>query len=116
VYDRQLLLFELDHGGATEALLSHARDALTARPDATGHDIVAWALYRLGRPADALAESQLALATGTRDARILAHAGAIELAAGDTASGSRDLQAALDLGPALDPALRTEVSTLLAGR
>jgi len=116
VYDRQLLLFELDHGGATEALLGHARDALAARPDATGHDIVAWALYRLGRPVEALAESQLALATGTRDARILAHAGAIELAAGDTASGIRDLHAALDLGPALDPALRTEASALLAGR
>jgi tetratricopeptide (TPR) repeat protein len=114
VYDRQLLLFELDHGGATDAVLQHARDALAARPDATAHDIVAWALYRLGRPAEALAESRLALASGTRDARILAHTGAIEIAAGDVASGTRDLQAALALGPALDPALRSEMAALLA--
>ncbi len=114
VYDRQLLLFELDHDGATEALLTHAREALAARPDATGHDLVAWALYRLGRPVEALAESRLALATGTRDARIRAHAGTIEIAIGDTAAGTRDLQAALDLGPALDPLVRAETAAILA--
>ena len=116
VYDRQLLLFELDHGGASDAVLAHARAALTARPDATGHDIVAWALYRLGRPTEAVAESRLALASGTRDARILAHAGAIEIATGDLEGGTRDLQAALDLGPALDPALRAEVAALVPGQ
>lgn len=116
VYDRQLLLFELDHGGVTEALLAHAREALLTRPDATGHDLVAWALYRLGRPAEALAESRLALATGTRDARILAHAGAIEITTGDATAGRRDLQAALDLGPALDPLLRAEATAILARR
>jgi hypothetical protein len=109
------VLFELDHGGATDALLAHAREALAARSDAAGHDVVAWALYRLARPAEALAESRLALATGSRDARILAHAGAIELAAGQSRPGARDIRAALDLGPALDPALRAEVSALLAG-
>ncbi len=113
VYDRQLLLFDLDHGGASEALLAHARTALAARPDATGHDLVAWALYRLGRPTEALVESRLALATGTRDARILAHAGAIELAVGDP-RGRQDLQAALDLGPALDPLQRVELAAILA--
>ena len=116
VYDRQLLVFELDHGGAGEALLDRARAALTARPDATGHDLVAWALYRLGRQAEAIAESRLAMATGTRDARIVAHAGAIEMAAGDVTGGIADLHAALALGPALDPLLRAEVAMILAGR
>jgi len=114
VYDRQLVLFELDHGGASDALLAHARSALVARPDSTGHDVVAWALYRLGQFDGALGESRLALASGTRDARILAHAGAIELANGDAAVGRRDLQAALDLGPALDPLTTAEARSLLA--
>ncbi len=114
VYDRQLVLFELDHGGATATLLAHARAALAARPDATGHDVVAWGLYRLGQFDGALAESRLALASGTRDARILAHAGAIELANGDAADGRRDIQTALDLRPALDPLTTTEVTRLLA--
>ena len=116
VYDRQLLLFELDHGGATPTLLAHAQAALTARPDAIGHDVVAWALYRLGRPAEALVESQVALATGTRDARVLAHAGAIELAAGRADAGLADLRAALALGPALDPLSTAEATALLGGR
>lgn len=116
VYDRQLLLFELDHGGTTDALLVHAQTALAARPDATGHDVVAWAFYRLGRFDAALAESRLALATGTRDARILAHAGAIELASGQLDDGLRDARAALALGPALDPLTRTEIAALVAGR
>jgi len=116
VYDRQLVLFELDHGGATDGLLTHAQAALAARPDATGHDVVAWALYRLGRFDAALAESRLARSSGSRDARILAHAGAIEFAFGDLQEGLRDAHAALDLGPALDPLTRSEISTLLAGR
>src|SRR5262245_51284879 len=48
-FDRQLLRFELDHGGVTDALLTRARASLADRPDWTGHDTVAWALYRLGR-------------------------------------------------------------------
>jgi tetratricopeptide (TPR) repeat protein len=114
VYDRNLVLFELDHGGASDALLTHAWIALNARPDATGHDVVAWAMYRLGQFQGALVESRIAMATGTRDARLLAHAGAIELADGDVADGRRDLQAALALGPAVDPLTTAEATRLLA--
>ena len=49
VYDRSLSRFELDHGSASEALLAKAQASLAARPDTSGHDTVAWALYRLGR-------------------------------------------------------------------
>ena len=115
VYDRSLVAFELDHGGTSEAMLERARASAAARPDAAGHDLVAWALFRLGRSREALAESRLALATGTRDATILAHAGLIEQAAGDLAGGSADLRAALALGPALDPFLRAEATAAIAG-
>jgi len=115
VYDRQLSLFELDHGGASEALFAAARAALEVRSDAGGHDLVAWAAYRLGRLDEARRASVSALASGTRDARILFHAGAIELAGGDAARGRASLRDALALGPALDPPERAEAERLLAG-
>ena len=114
-FDRQLLRFELDHGGAMEALLARARDSLAARPDWTGHDAVAWALYRLGRPAEAAAEIVAARALGADDARLRYHDGAIRLAGGDTVGGRAMLRSALDLGPALDPIERAEAQRLLAG-
>src|SRR5262249_12787304 len=56
VFDRVLLRFDLDHGNASAATLDQARASLKARPDAGGHDTVAWALYRLGRVRAAAAE------------------------------------------------------------
>ncbi len=108
VYDRQLLLFELDHGGATTELLDRAIAASQARPDAAGHDLVAWANYRLGRFAEAKVASDLALASGIIDARILLHAAFIEIALGNGAAGEALMRQALALGPALDPVERDE--------
>jgi tetratricopeptide (TPR) repeat protein len=114
-FDRQLLRFELDHGGANEAILARARESAAERPDWTGHDTVAWALYRLGH-VDAAAESiAAARALGADDARLRFHEGAIQLARGDITAGERLLRSALDLGPALDPAERAEAIRLLGG-
>ena len=115
VYDRQLIAFELDHGGATDEVLASARRSLADRPDAAGHDLLAWALHRLGRDVEAAAEIEAALATGIVDARIQFHAGAIAMARGDVATGEQQLRKALALGPALDPLERSEAETLLAG-
>lgn len=103
VYDRQLILFELDHGGATSTLLERAIAAAAVRPDAAGYDLVAWANYRLGRFVDAKAAADFALGTGIEDARILFHAGMIDIAAGDRAAGEVLVRRALAFGPALDP-------------
>lgn len=113
VYDRALILFELDHGGASDAILSRAREALAVRADYGGHDVVAWALHRLGRDDEAWAASQAARTGGIVDARILFHAGAIARARGDSAAGEALIRQALDLGPALDPADRAEATALL---
>ena len=114
VYDRALIAFELDHGGASEAMLARARAALVARPDAVSHDVVAWALHRLGRDDEAWVASQTARAGGIVDGRILFHAGAIAIGRGDEAGGQALIRQALDLGPALDPADRAEATALLA--
>jgi tetratricopeptide (TPR) repeat protein len=114
VYDRQLIYFELDHNGASEAILEAARASSTARPDAAGLDLLAWALHRLGLDGEAGAASDLARATGIVDARIMFHAGAIALGRGDTVGGRALLRKALALGPALDPIDRAEADRLLA--
>ena len=113
VYDRSLIRFELDHGSASDALLAKAQASLAARPDSSGHDTVAWALYRLGRFDAAAIEIKAAAADGAADARLQFHRGAIELAGGDAAGGHDALQTALALGPALDPIERAEAERLI---
>jgi tetratricopeptide (TPR) repeat protein len=115
LFDRQILGFELDHGGATRAVLDKAIAAATIRPDAAGLDLVAWAAYRLGDLPTAADFSARARASGTVDARILYHAGAIAIAGGDEAGGRVLVQRALDLGPALDPLDRHEAEALRGG-
>jgi tetratricopeptide (TPR) repeat protein len=114
VYDRQLVLFDLNHDGASSESLAAARAGLAARPDAAGHDTLAWALHRLGRDAEARAESLAARAAGAADARTLFHAGAIAAALGDRETARDLLARALALGPALDPIERAEADMLLA--
>jgi tetratricopeptide (TPR) repeat protein len=115
LFDRQLLLFDLDHRAVTPDDLARARAAVEVRPDAAGHDLVAWAAFRLGNLAEARQASDRALATGTADARILAHAGTIRAAAGDREEGRALLRRALALGPALDPLERSAAEAALSG-
>jgi tetratricopeptide (TPR) repeat protein len=114
LFDRQLLAFELDHGGASRSVLDRAIAAATIRPDAAGLDLVAWAADRVGDPATARTWSDRALATGTVDARILLHAGVIAIGRGDTAAGRPLVERALALGVALDPADRALAQAVLA--
>jgi len=114
-FDRQLLRFELDHGGASEEVLRRAKASVAARPDWSGHDTVAWALYRLGRFDEAAASIASARTLGADDARLRFHEGAIRVARGDTGGGVGLLRSALDLGPALDPTERAEASRLVGG-
>jgi tetratricopeptide (TPR) repeat protein len=113
VYDRQLIRFELDHDGTTAATLAAAGASLAARPDAAGHDLVAWALYRLGRFDEAAAEILEARVLGADDARLRFHDGAIALSRGDRAGGTALLQGTLADGPALDPIERAEALHLI---
>lgn len=115
VYDRVLLRFELDHDGATPELLDRARASLVARPDSGGHDLVAWALYRLGRFDDAAAAIGAARADDADDARLRFHDGAIAIARGDRGTGLELLRSALADGPALDPVERAEAERIARG-
>jgi tetratricopeptide (TPR) repeat protein len=64
-------------------------------------DVYAWTLFRAGRLDEARRASDAALRLGTKDARLLYHAGAIRLAQGDRAGGDL-IRQALHLNPAFD--------------
>jgi tetratricopeptide (TPR) repeat protein len=77
-------------------------------------DAYAWVLFRKGRLPEAKRASDEALRLGTKDARLLYHAGAIRLAMGD-ASGRGLIEQALKLCPGFDRTGTTEAKKLLSG-
>lgn len=83
------------------------------RGDLYTEDTCAWALYRVGKLAEARAASDKALALGTKDARLLYHAGAIRIAAGDKAGGEKLVREALALNPGFDRTGAAEAAKLL---
>jgi tetratricopeptide (TPR) repeat protein len=103
VYDRPLALYLANHEVDVDRAVTLARDELAIRQDVYGHDTLAWALFRAGRPAEADAVMTDALAVGTRDAKLLYHAGMIDIALGRLSRGKTRLQAALDLDASFDP-------------
>ena len=83
------------------------------RGDVYTEDTLAWALHRAGRTKEARAAMDRALALGTRDPRLLYHAGAIRLAAGERAEAEKLLREALKLNPKFDPTGAPEAEKLL---
>jgi tetratricopeptide (TPR) repeat protein len=75
----------------TEAI-ALAEEAASKRNDIHTMDALAWAYFQAGRLPDAQRATEAAIRTGTRDARVLAHAAAIRLRQGD-AVGARALLA-----------------------
>lgn len=77
-------------------------------------DAYAWALYRAGHLDQARRASAQALRLGTHDARLLYHAGAIDLASGEREQGRRLIAQALALNPRFDLSGAEEARRLLA--
>lgn len=75
-------------------------------------DTYAWIIYRTGRIEEARRASDRALRLGTRDARLLFHAGAIRIAGGDP-KGRKLIQQALALNPKFDWTGAAEARKLL---
>jgi len=103
VFNRQLVLFDVNHDRDVANALELADKELVARHDVYGYDARAWALLANGRAVEADAAMANALALGTRDALLLYHAGEIARAVGDTARARDLLQQALAIRGALDP-------------
>lgn len=102
-YSRQLALFYADHDIKLDEALTIARRERAARSDIFTNDALAWCLYKKGELAEAKTEIDAALRLGTRDARMLYHAGMIYKALGEGQDAGRYLKQALAINPYFDP-------------
>lgn len=114
VYNRQLVLFSVNHDRDLTTALALAQQELDVRPDAFGYDAYAWVLLANGRATDADAAMAKALGFGTRDALLLYHAGEIKLALGDGAAARTLLKDSLGISGALDPLAASRAAASLA--
>lgn len=114
VYNRQLVLFSVNHERDLADALRLAQQELAVREDVYGYDAYAWALLANGRAEDADAAMSRALAFGTRDALLLYHAGEIARALGDTSKARELLGQALAIHGALDPLATSRAAASLA--
>jgi len=114
VYNRQLVLFSVNHDRDAAQALTMAEQELAVRKDAYGYDADAWALLANGRPTDADVAMRQALAFGTKDALLSYHAGMIAAALGDTGRARMLLQAAISTSGGLDPLAASKAAAALA--
>jgi tetratricopeptide (TPR) repeat protein len=97
--DLETALFDLDHHHDLRGALARARRAYRERRSIEGEDVLAWALYRNGRCAEARRHSVRALRLGTRDALKLFHRGMIERCVGNGPAARSFLRRALAINP-----------------
>jgi tetratricopeptide (TPR) repeat protein len=112
-FHRAWSLFLLDHGREVPAVLAKVSEELKIRRDIYGYDLLAWALHRSGRDAEAREPMMRALTLGTRDAMLYYHAGMIEHALGNEAAARHDLTLALSINPIWHPSQPREARALL---
>jgi Flp pilus assembly protein TadD len=103
LYSRQMAVYYADHDLKSQDAYLIASKEYESRRDVYGADAVAWTALKSGRIAEAQSAIKLALRLGTKDARILYHAGMIYHAAGDNASARNYIELALKLNPQFDP-------------
>ncbi len=103
LYNRHLALFYADHDIKAEEAYNLAAREYQVRRDIYGADAVAWTALKAGRLAEAQSAIKEALRLGTRDAKLLYHAGMIARAGGDHTAARDYLKRALALNPQFDP-------------
>lgn len=97
-----LVTYWTDHDKNLDEALALARTERARRKDIYTCDTLAWALYKKGQFAEAKQAVDEALRLGTRDPRLLYHAGMIAQALGDRATAAKYLRQSLALNPSFD--------------
>ena len=92
-------LFDLDHDRNFARALERARTGYRLRPSIEGEHVLAWALYKNSRCAEARRHSVRALRLGTKDVGALYHRSVIERCLGNDAAS----EAFLERVRAIDP-------------
>ncbi len=103
LYNRQLAMYEADHGRNAIRAYAEAKREFRARRDILGADALAWTALKAGKVSEAEEAMRSALRLGTLDPRLLYHAGMIDLARGQRQAARAYLQRALALNPQFDP-------------
>ena len=101
-YSRFLASFWADHDMKLDEALAIARKERETRADIYTSDTLAWCLYKKGQLAEARAAIDEALRLGTRDPRLLYHAGMIYKALGERQTAAKYLKGALAINPSFD--------------
>jgi len=115
VYDRTLALYLAGSGGDPVRALALAEGEIAVRQDVYGYDALAWALLANDRPAEADDAMTRALGSGTRDAKLLYHAGMIKAALGNKGRARELLTDALTLDASFDPLASSLARAALEG-
>jgi len=103
LYNRSLVYYYADHGVHVDQAVALATEELKVRDDIYGHDAMAWALYKSGKPQAALAHADKAVRLKTKDSKLYYHAGLIYLALGRKSQARASLAKALALNPHFQP-------------
>ncbi|MEO7366606.1 MAG: tetratricopeptide repeat protein [Gemmatimonadaceae bacterium] len=112
-YHRAWSLFLLDHDRRVPEVLKNVQAELVSRKDIYGYDLLAWALHKSGRNAEAKTAMTSALRLGTKDAMLFYHAGMIENALGNKAAARTYLEEALSVNPHFHPTQPAEIRAVL---
>ena len=102
-YRRELSLYYSHHDVKLPLALELAKKDLPGRSDIFGHDALAWALFKNDHAKEAAAEVAEALKLGTKDARLLFHAGMIHTRLGDKEKARDFLNRSLAINPHFSP-------------
>lgn len=111
---RTLSMFYSAKNKNLDEALKLAREEYEVRKDITTEDAIAWSLYRSGKVQEAKASITKARRLGTPDARLMFHEGAIRIAAGETAKGTKLIEDALKRNPGFDIEGAREAKAILA--
>jgi tetratricopeptide (TPR) repeat protein len=103
--DLVLARYEADHGDPAAAVRRLQGEWRRGHRSVHVADTMGWALYRAGRPEDALPFAKLATGQGLRSALFSYHLGEIERALGDFGPARRHIDEALRTNPHFSPLL-----------
>lgn len=112
-YHRAWSLFLLDHGLRVAEVLVNVEKELETRKDVYGYDLLAWALHKEHRDAEARAAMTEARRLGTQDAMLFYHEGMIDRALGENTRARYFLTKALELNPKFHPTQPREIRAVL---
>lgn len=112
-FHRAWSLFLLDRNRQVPTVLRRVREESETRRDIYGYDLLAWALHKSGRNADAARAMARALSLGTQDAMLFYHAGMIAHARHDEIAARDYLERALAVNPYFHPTQPAEARAIL---